>query len=125
MAKFADNDMIDASLNYLKTNCDRLFVCSQQPANWVEANATYNLGTVTMAAGNYTGPADGDTNGRKITVNQMSGFNASANGNASHIVLGISGNTTIKYGTTCANQAVTSGNPLQVNAWDIEIADPT
>ena len=125
MAKFADDDMIDASLNFLKTNCTRMFLCSQQPANYVEANATYNLATFTMDSGNYTGPANGDANGRKLTVNQMSGVNATANGTANHVVLGISSNTTIKYGTTCANQAVTTGNPIQINAWDIEIADPS
>lgn len=125
MAKFADNDMIDASLNYLKNNADRIFLCSQQPANYVEANATYNLCTFSINSTNYTGPADGDANGRKVTVNQVSGVNATANGTANHVVLGISANTTIKYGTTCANQAVTTGNPIQINAWDVEIADPS
>lgn len=125
MAKFADNDMIDASLNFLKTNCDRIFLCSAQPANWTEANATYNLCTFSINSTNYTGPADGDANGRKVTINQVSGVNATANGTANHVILGISGNTTIKYGTTCANQSVTSGNPIQINAWDVEIADPS
>lgn len=126
MAKWCDSDVLDQALNYIKNNCDREFLCTTQPANWTDANATLNLCTYSMNSGNFTGPAAGNAaNSRKIAVNQRSGNNATANGTAAHVALGISGNTTLKYVTTCGSQAVTVGNPIQINAWNIEFDQPS
>jgi hypothetical protein len=117
---------LDAALNYIKNNCDREFLCTTQPANYADANATLNLCTYSMNAANYTGPAAGNAaNSRKVAVNQRTGNNAGANGTAAHVALGISGNTTLKYVTTCGSQAVTTGNPIQINAWNIEFDQPS
>lgn len=124
MAKWCDNDVLDQALNYIKNNCDREFLCTTQPANWTDANATLNLATYSMNAGNYTGPSANGSN-RSLAVNQRTGNNATANGTAAHVALGISGNTTLKYVTTCGSQAVTIGNPIQINAWNIKFDQPS
>jgi hypothetical protein len=79
---------------------------------------------MTAGAGNgdYT-IADGDTNGRKLTVLQQTAMSITASGTANHIVL--DDGTTLLYVTTATAQALTSGGTVTVPAWDIEIADPT
>ena len=75
-----------------------------------------------MTGGDYTN-ADGDTDGRKVTVAAQNGLTADATGTVNHVALCDA--TTLLYVTTCVAQAVTSGNTVNIGAWDIEIADPT
>jgi hypothetical protein len=44
-------------------------------------------------------------------------------GTATHVALCDA--TRLLYVTTCTSQALTSGNTVNIPAWDIEIADPT
>lgn len=127
MAKFLADAVLDAALEFIADNGDRLDVCSQQPTTYAEATSTYTLGntTLTVGAGNgdYT-LGDGDTSGRKLTVAQQTGFNFSGTGTATHVAI-TNGTDTLYAVTTITSQAVASGNPATVNAFDIEIGDPT
>lgn len=69
--------------------------------------------------------ADGDTNGRKVTVAAKSGITVDTSGTATHVALVSSGDTTVRYVTTCTSQALTSGNTVNFPAWKVEFADPT
>ena len=71
----------------------------------------------------FTGPANGDTNGRKTTINQQAAIAVDSSGDATHIALCTG--AALLYVTTCTTQTLTSGNTVTVPAWDIEIADPT
>lgn len=126
MAKWANDSMMDAALDYVRANCDRMIACSAQPTTYAEATSTYALADVTMTVntGDYT-LANGDTNGRKITVAAKSGVTIDASGTATHVALVKTGDTTLRYVTTCTSQALTSGGTVDFPAWDIEIADPT
>lgn len=122
--KWQNDSILDAALDYIKNNVTQLAVCSAQPTTYAEATATYKLALKTgLTSGSFTGPADGDTNGRKVTVNQQASITVDASGNATHIAL-CSGSVLL-YVTTCTSQALTSGNTVTVPAWDIEIADAT
>ena len=73
MSKSAHNDVLDASLNYIKTYASRMCVCSTQPTTYAQAITTYKLADINIGSANFTGPADGDTSGRKLTVNEQDG----------------------------------------------------
>lgn len=124
MAKSVHNDVLDASLNYIKNNCDKMVFCSAQPTSYAEANATYALADVAMTSSDFTGPADGDVSGRKLTVNEKASVEIDASGTGNHVALIDTGNEKLLYVTTAASQAVVDGNTMTFQSWDIEIADP-
>lgn len=125
MAKTVHNDILDAALSYISTNCDLMIACSAQPLNYTEAVTTYALADVAMTGGDFTGPADGDVSGRKITVNAKSGVTVDVEGNPLVIALVDTGTTKLLY-TTDENTAQTIyvGNTVNFPAWDIELEDP-
>ena len=123
MAKKVEDHFLDAYLNQLD-NCTTLHVTSAEPANHAGI-AAVSLASVAMTAGAGNGDytiANGDTNGRKLTVLQQSSISISASGTATHVCL--TDGTNI-WCTTCTSQALTSGGTVTVNAFDVEIADPT
>ena len=122
--KWQNDLVLDALCDYLKNNVTQEALCSAQPTTYAEATSTYKLALKTgLTSGSFTGPANGDVNGRKITVNAQSGVTVDASGDATHIAL-CSG-TVLLYVTTCTTQAVTSGNTANIPAWDVEFADVT
>ena len=122
MAKWQNDLMLDAALDYIKNNTTQLCVCSAQPTTYAEATATYKLALKTgLTSGSFTGPANGDTSGRKVTINQQATIAVDSSGTATHVAL-CSG-TALLYITTVTSQGLTAGNTVTVPAWDIEIAD--
>jgi len=132
MGKSVHNNILDAALNYLKTNGNKLCVCSAEPTTYAEATTLYDGGAskyeiadVVIDSDDYTGPAEGDTSGRKITVNQQSDMDVDATATATHIAIVDTVNENLLYVTTCTSQSLTSGNKVTVPAWDIELRDPS
>lgn len=127
MAKFANDLVMDAALDYIANNGDRYDICAGQPTTYAEATSTNSLGTTTLTTGytasDYT-KANGDTSGRKVTVAAQSGISITASGTADHVAITNGTDTLIYVTTLSASQAVTSGNTANVAAFDIEIADP-
>jgi hypothetical protein len=120
MAKKVDDTVLDGALNIID-NATRMVVTSAEPANFAGI-AAVALADVVMAGGDFT-DANGDTSGRKVTVAAKSGVTVDASGTATHVCL--DDGSTLLYVTTCTSQALTSGNTVNIPAWDIEIADPT
>jgi hypothetical protein len=123
MAKFANDAMMDAALDYVDQS-DETNVCSAQPTTFTEATATFSLADVAMTPDTDFTKANGDTSGRKVTVAAKSGVSVDATGTATHIALTRSADSSLRYVTTCTSQALTSGNTVNIPAWDIEVADP-
>jgi hypothetical protein len=124
MAKFLDDSVFDAALA-VADNATTMHVTSSQPANHAGI-AAVSLGSVALTAGAGNGDytlGNGDTNGRKLTVATQSISSASASGTATH-VCGTDG-TTLLWVATCTSQSITSGNPISVPAFDIELNEPT
>jgi len=122
MAKWQNDLVLDAALDYIRNNVTQESVCSGQPTTYAEATSSMKLAIKTgLTSGSFTGPANGDTNGRKLTVNQQASITVDATGDATHVAL-CSG-TVLLYVTTCTTQALTSGNSVTVPEWDITIAD--
>jgi len=128
MAKSAHDDVLDALLNYIADNCKRITVCSTQPTTYTEGNATYALADVTTTEGVGGGDftlANGDTNGRKLTVASQADIDIDSSGTAQHIALLDVDNSKLLYVTTCTSQALTDTGTVTIPAFDIEIADPS
>jgi len=122
MAKWQNDAVLDAALSYVQNNTTQEAVCSAQPTTYAEATSTYKLALKTgLTSGSFTGPTNGDTSGRKLTVNQQASITVDSSGDATHIAL-CSGSVLL-YVTTCTTQTLSSGNTVTVPAWDIEIAD--
>jgi len=94
-----------------------------QPATYADAFTNLNLAKVTMAGGDFTN--SDDSSGRKCQVGAKSGITIIANGTAQHVAIVKSGDTTLRYVTTCSGQVLTSGGTVDVPTWKINIQDPT
>ena len=139
MGKNVHDDVLDAALNHLKTNGNKIVVLNAEPtgarayANAIldAASSGYRLADAVIASSAYTGPAEGSISGRKITVNAVSsmsidGLAASTADSATHVAIlnTTASSTAVLYTTTCTTQSLTSGNTVNTPAWEIEIRDP-
>lgn len=125
VSKWSNDDVMDAALAEVATSV-MLRVCSgaDNPADRAAAiSATLASVALTPGAGNgdFT-LANGDSNGRKLTVAQQTDISITASGDATIVTL--DDGTALQYVTTCTSQSLTSGGTVTVPAWDIEIADP-
>ena len=120
MAKWQNDLMLDAGLDYISDNSAKVVLCSAQPTTFTEANATYNLAEEAVVSVDYASIADG-TSGRKLTVPQCTDVTVDVTGTATHVAI-ISG-AALLYVTTCVSQALTAANLVTIPEWDIEIRD--
>ena len=115
------NDVFDAALNEINDNATVLHICSSEPANYAAVSGA-SLGTKTLPG--FTGPADGDTSGRKLTVNEITDGSVNATGTATHWAI-VDGSRLLAAGALNSSTSVSSGNTFTLAAFDIEIHDPT
>jgi hypothetical protein len=121
MAKSVADSVLDAALNKIGT-ATNMHANSAQPTTKTEADTTYQLAT--KATPTFTGPANGDTNGRKITVDAASSVTVDNSGVANHVSL--TDATELLYVTTVTTPpTLNAGGTVNFGAWDVEIADPT
>ena len=121
MADFVHDDVLDAAVSEIADNATILHICSSQPPNYAGI-ASVTLGNKSTPT--FTGPADGDTSGRKITVDAITDGSVTATGTASHFAIA-DGSRLLAAGDLAASQGVTSGNTFTLAAFDIEIPDPS
>ena len=125
MAKWANDNMMDSALDYVATG-NIMTVCTAQPTTRTESVTTYALADIALTPGDGNGDftvANGDTNGRKLTIAQQPDVAIDTSGTATHVA--ICDGTNLLYVTTCTSQSLTSGNTVTFPAWDIEVADPS
>src|SRR5688500_7735527 len=124
MAKFTHDDVLDAALAKIAT-ATRMVVTSAQPANFagIAAGAPADVTVPPGAANGDLTPANAGVSGRKLTAAAQTAGPVDASGNATHVCL--DDGTTLLHVTTCTSQAVTSGNTVNVPAFDVEFLDVT
>lgn len=123
MAKWANDNVMDNGLNWIKNNVESMHLCSAQPTTYAEATSTYSLGSVAVTGTDIT-IADGDTSGRKATVAAKT-VTASGAGTITHYALVNDTSSILMYVTTTDSNPVVSGDTINCSAWDIEISDPS
>lgn len=121
MAKFTADSVLDAALDKIATSTI-LTVCSTQPTTRTEAVTTYKLADVVVDAGDFS-KANGDVSGRKLIVAAQSAVPVDSTGTALHVAL--CDGSDLLHVTTCTSQALTSGNTVNVPAFDVEFLDVT
>ena len=121
MAFLAD-EVLDFGVNYIDVETTDLHICSAEPAVWGDI-ATLTLGN--KAAPVVSAPLDGVTNGRRVTVSAITDGTVTATDTATHWALVDTAATKLlAAGALGSPQAVTSGNPFTLTAFDITIPDP-
>lgn len=126
-AKHAPDATLDAALDYIGGSNVMHALSAYTPGDSYATVVGNSLADVAMAGGDFT-VADGDAgdgNGRKNTVGAKNDVEVDANGDADHVALVNSGDSSVRYVTTCATQALTSGNTVNFPSWKVQIADPT
>lgn len=124
MTAFVVDASMDAALNDIKNNVTERYICAGVPAARAAAISAA-LATMTgLSAANFTGPVDGDTNGRKLTKNAETGDGIDVSGTAASICYCDA--SILRWRVDVSpTQALTSGGTVDTNAHDHEIADAT
>ena len=123
MAKSIADSVIDLALADIAT-ATRMVLCSAQPTTFTEANATYALADVTMAPGDFTGPANGTVSGRKITTAAKPGVAVDVTGTATHVALLDVAGTRLLAVTECASVSLDASGTVDIGSFAYEIGDP-
>lgn len=123
MAKSAHNDVADAYLNVIAT-ATKMVICSSEPTTYAEATSTYALADVVIDSSDFT-IADGDSNGRKVTIAEQANVTIDANGTAGHIALVITDSSKLLFVTTCTAMVLAAAGVVTIPAWKITVSDPT
>jgi hypothetical protein len=128
MGKSVADAVLDAALNHVKSNGDRICICDSEPTTYSQAITSYKLAdkSITVST-SYTGPAAGGGSpaGRKLTVNLQNSITVDTGSSAQHVAIVDVGSTALLYVTTCTLQPVTASNTVNMPAWDIDIDGPT
>ena len=123
MATISDY-VLDAALDKLDTEADRIDITSQEATTYAEATSTYTLGNSTSLS--FGAPQDGDTSGRKVTAAAITDGSVTGSGTATHYsIVDVSESRLLATGSLTTSQSVVSGNTFTVAAFDIEIPDPS
>lgn len=121
MAKFANTDVLDGSLNIVRT-ATRMVALNGQPASYAAAD-TGRLAEAPLANGDFT-IAAGDMSGRKISIAAKSSLAVIAAGTADHVALLDATTSRLLYVTTCPAQALAPGGTVSIAGWSVEIGAP-
>lgn len=119
-----DNKVFDSGLSVISDDGNKFVVCSQEPLTFTEANVTYKLGTKltpTIAA-----PSDRTGGGREVIMSSFTNGTVDATGIATHYAILDTVNSLLLAAQSLTDQqALTSGNVLQLNAAvSVGIPDP-
>jgi len=118
------NTVLDAALNVLTTNGDRIDLCTSAPTTYagISSVSVGNFGSLSIGS-----PADRSGGGREVTVAAVSSGSPgsiTAGGTASHYAISNGSTTLYATGTLSADQVVTSGNTFTLASFTIGIPDP-
>jgi len=129
MSKWMSDDLLDLALSEIKNNATKICFCEGQPASYAEATTEKGSGgkklaSVDVNSGDFSGPADGDVSGRKLTVAAEEGIEIGVTGSINHIAIVDDGNSELLAVTTCVEMSVSSAETVSMESWKIEVADP-
>ena len=122
MPKSVHDDVLDAALNVIKDNADRVIACTDIPANYAGV-AAVSLADVAVDTTDFT-IANGDVSGRKITVAAQPTVPVDATGEFDHLVIVDDTGSRVLLVTTGTAQTLTAGNTANFPAFDYELPDP-
>lgn len=109
---------LDSGLAALDTECDKVYVCSQQPTTYTEAITTYGLGNKNWGVGNaFAAPAARAGGGRQITSIAITDGNVTADGTvAAWAAVDTVNSRLLASGNMTGGKAVTNGQVFTLTA---------
>ncbi len=120
---YLNDEALDGGLDWIVSTGTVLHICSAEPANYAGI-AAVELGSKTGLT--MTGPADGDTDGRKATCPAVTDGTVGATGTASHWAISNGSNTLVAAGALEETQVLTAGNSFSLGAFAmVTIRDPS
>jgi hypothetical protein len=125
---YINDRILDLGIDILNTECDRIDICSQEPANYTEATSTYSKGFKDHgSAGTAFGaPADRTPSGRKVSSTAVTDGAVTGTATVTHYACSDVGNTRLLAASSLSSsQAVTNGNNFSLPSFDIGIPDPS
>lgn len=125
---YLNDRVLDQGIKILDDECDRIDICSQEPATYTEATSTYSLGNKDHGAGGsaFGAPADRSPSGRKVSSVAVTDGAVTDDGTASHYACSDVTNTRLLAASSLASaQVVTTGNAWSLPSFDIGIPDPS
>jgi len=123
MGKFIDDLILDAPETEID-GADEMVCCDTEPTTYLEAHTTYMLATVTMADSDFT-KADGDVDGRKVTVSAKNNVPVVNEGTPVYVALTDTINSRLLVKTPCTGPAFTASQKVYFPPWKITFRDPT
>lgn len=129
MVKTVDDSVLDAALNEIINNADKIVLCDGAPSNYSDATtaatSTGNeLGNKAISSADFSGPTDGDTSGRKLTVNAITGITVDHGGTLDHVALIDDDASRLLHVVSTASQGVNAGDTVDLDPYDEELEDP-
>lgn len=114
---------LDLLLSDVITNGESLHICSQEPANYTEASATYSLGEKVSPTINAASDRGGG--GREAIIDAITDGAVDVTGTATHwaIVKTSATSRLLAAGTLSAGQGVTNGNTFTLTSFAIGVPD--
>lgn len=130
MGKSVGDVVLDAALNHVINNVDKMVLCEGEPGDYSAASTLKSgggskLGDKSISSSNVSGPVDGDTSGRKLTVNAVTSIAVDEGGDLDHIALIDDGNSDLLHVTTAPTRSVLNGDTIDTDPYDEELEDPS
>lgn len=114
---------LDPALNFIKSNTNKMVLCSAEPTTYTEAVDTYALADVVLSSGDFSGPSNGFTSGRRLTVAQKESVTVDASGTAKYVALVDTANLALRYVGRMTDQALVQSSVISIGSITIELAD--
>ncbi|MFW6001816.1 MAG: hypothetical protein ACOCQD_00590 [archaeon] len=127
MTRYLHDDAIDASLEYIADNGDKLTVCATAPNTFTEATVDNMLMETTLTTGDGNGDytiGDYSAGGRKLTVSAQNDVTVDSSGTADHFAIVDTTNSKLLLVTPCQSMELTAGNTENLNSFDWVSKDP-
>ncbi len=118
------NDVFDSGLGGgLRDVTENLYICSQEPTTYTEAQTTYKLAT--KASPTIAAPSDRSGGGREIVVSAITDGTVDSTGTGTHYAFtDNSASKLLATGALSSSQSLTSGNTFTLTEFAIGIPDP-
>lgn len=115
----------DAMLTYIRTNVNRLWVCSGDPQTYGAAN-TAKLAEVAIDQYSFNAPEVGDTDGRKMVLTEQADIAITASGSGAHLCFVYTTGSVLVYSIQRSfDKPLTIGSLVTIPATSIAIRDQT
>lgn len=121
MARFQDDLMLDAALDWVKDNTAARWALNDEAQTYGSA-VTAKLASATIVSTQFT-KAAGDVSGRKVTCAVVSGVSVTTQGSATHYALVNPASSRLAYLVPASVKLLPAGSEVTFGAFDIEIED--